>query len=257
VDEALTGQMALVRRLVELGRAARANSGVRTRQPLARALVGARGWDSLPDELRGHIAEELNVSALESLSAAGRELVDYSAKANFRALGRRFGKRTPEVAAAIAAADAGALSVALREGTASVAVGDEVVSLSPEEVVVTETPRSGWAVVREGETVALDLTITPELRRAGLAREVVRLVQEARRAAGLEVTDRIELRWAASDPETAQALREHAGVVAGEVLATSFGEAAEPPVDSSEVREPGLGLTFWLRRRPRLASEQP
>jgi isoleucyl-tRNA synthetase len=248
VDEQLTAQMALVRRLVELGRAARADSGVRTRQPLGRALVGAPGWATLPDELRAQVAEELNVVELESLASAGDDLVDYAAKANFRALGKRFGKRTPAVAAAIAAADARALARALRSsGRASVELEGEAVDVSAEEVVVSETPRSGWAVVREGETVALDLTITPQLRRAGIAREVIRLVQEARKAAGLDVSDRIRLTWQAEDPETAQALHEHGRLVADEVLASSYAEGAD--LDSGPaVRDRDLGITVWLRR---------
>ena len=124
------------------------------------------------------------------------DLVDRSAKGNFRALGKRFGKQTPVVAAAIAAADARALAESLRaSGTATVVLDGAEVEVSAEDVLLTETPREGWAVVTEGgETVALDLTLTPELRRAGLAREVVRLVQEARKSAGFEVTDRVALR---------------------------------------------------------------
>ena len=95
------------------------------------------------------------------------------------------------------------------------------VPLSADDVIVTERPRSGWAVESAaGETVALDLTVTPELRRAGLVREAIRLVQEARKAAGLEVTDRIELWWEATGSELAEALRAHADEVAAEVLAT-------------------------------------
>ena len=111
VDEALAAQVALVRRVVELGRSARAESKVRNRQPLGRALVGAPGWDALPDELRRQVADELNVRGFGELAG---ELVDRSAKGNFRALGKRFGKDTPTVAAAIAAADAGELAAALR-----------------------------------------------------------------------------------------------------------------------------------------------
>jgi len=176
------------------------------------------------------------------------DLVERSAKGNFRALGRRFGKDTPTVAAAVAAAPADELAAALREhGRAAVVVDGAEVELSADEVLLTETPREGWAVATEsGETVALDLTVTPELRRAGLAREVVRLVQEARKAGGLEVTDRIDLRWAA-DGEVAEALREHAGLVAGEVLATSFAEAE--PADGAPVhRDDDLGLRFTLTR---------
>jgi isoleucyl-tRNA synthetase len=180
-DPVLSSRMALVRRLVEQGRAARADSAVKTRQPLGRALVGAAGWDELPDELRALLADELNVQRLDALSEVGGDLVEVSAKANFRALGKRFGQRTPKVAAAIAAADAAELAAALRgTGSAAVSVDGELVEVGGDEVIVTETPRQGWAVATAGgETVALDLTVTPELRRAGVARDAVRLIQDA------------------------------------------------------------------------------
>ena len=247
VDDTLAAQVALTRRLVELGRAARADSGVKTRQPLSRALVGAQGWSTLPAELREQIAEELNVTRLESLAESGGDLVDYSAKANFRALGKRFGKGTQPVAAAIAAADPAALAAELRAGRpATVLVDGEPVEVTADEVVVTETPREGWAVAREGETVALDLEITPELRRAGLAREVVRAVQEARKNSGLDVADRISLDWHAADPDTAQALREHADLVSAEVLATGYTELDAAPADGLTAAE--LGVTFRLQK---------
>ena len=97
-----------------------------------------------------------------------------------------------------------------------------------------------------GETVALDLELTPELVRAGLAREVVRLVQEARKSSGLEVSDRISLWWQA-DGDTAAALVEHAALVADEVLATSMSRGA-PGAALAEHGDPGLGLRFWLTR---------
>jgi isoleucyl-tRNA synthetase len=247
VDAPLAEQMALVRRLVELGRAARADSGVKTRQPLPRALVAAAGWAGLPADLRAQVADELNVVSVGALADAD-ELVDHGVKANFRALGKRFGQRTPLVAAAVAAADPGAVAAALAAtGAATVEVEGEPVVLAADEVVVTETPRAGWSVTAAaGETVALDLEITPALRRAGLAREVVRLVQEARKASGFEVSDRIAVWWEASG-ETAEALREHAGLLAEEVLATSL--AAGAPPEALDARsEPALGLTFWLRR---------
>ena len=87
--------------------------------------------------------------------------------------------------------------------------------------MVTETPREGWTVASGGGlTVALDLTMTPELERAGLVREVVRLVQDARKAAGFEVSDRIQLWWTA-DGQLAQALTEAGDALAAEVLATT------------------------------------
>ncbi|WP_404815707.1 isoleucine--tRNA ligase [Streptomyces thermolineatus] len=252
VDPALSEQMALVRRLVELGRATRADSGVKTRQPLRRALIAAAGFEDLGEQLRAQIAEELNVASLASLSEVGGSLVDTSAKANFRALGRRFGKGTQPVAKAVAAADAAALSASLREtGSAVVEVDGESVTLSPDEVIVTETPREGWAVASDsGATVALDLEITPELRRAGLARDAIRLIQEARKNSGLDVADRIALRWESGSAETAEALAEHAGLVADEVLAVDF---ARGTADASGGRgEPfhdeALDLRFSLRK---------
>jgi isoleucyl-tRNA synthetase len=198
------------------------------------------------------VAEELNVGSLEGLGDAGGELVDVTAKGNFRSLGKRFGQRTPVVAAAIAAADAAALADALRStGSATVEVDGESIEVTPEDVLLSETPRSGWAVAADAaETVALDLTITPELRRAGLAREAVRLIQDARKASGLDVSDRIHLWWTADDP-MAEALREHEALVSDEVLATAMTEAdVEGDVEGTdqEFGDADLGLRFRLHR---------
>jgi len=287
IDAALSAHMALARRLVELGRSARAAASVRTRQPLARALVGAAGFQDLPAELRSLVAEELNVRSLDTLAAVGHDLVDFTVKPNFRALGRRFGKSTPAVAAAIAAADAAALAGQLRsEGRASVVADGAAVPLEPDEVIVTQTPRTGWAVASDGgETVALEVSLTPELQREGLAREVIRLVQDARKSDGLDVSDRILLSWRASGPELSAALEEHGPMIAGEVLATGYGpvkpgktalesseaavgaametvaaELGGPPSagsaaggrpESHEHSDAELGLTFWLSRASR------
>ncbi|HEY7145215.1 MAG TPA: isoleucine--tRNA ligase [Streptosporangiaceae bacterium] len=271
VDEELSGQVALTRRLVELGRSARASAGLRVRQPLARALAGAPGFASLPPELRAQVADELNVQALEPLAQAGGELVSYVVKPSFRALGRRFGPRTPTVAAAITAADPAELAARLRrDGSAPVLAGQAEVTVSADEVIVTQTPRSGWAVAADGgETVALDVTLTPQLRREGLAREVIRLVQDARKSDGLDVSDRISLRWRTSDAELARALTEHGPMIAAEVLATDHGPLPPGTVAPGAGREPrarpasqagdqaafehageGLPLTFVIRRQP-------
>lgn len=250
IDPALSERMLLVRRLVELGRATRAESGVKTRQPLSRALVAAAGFEGLSAELRAQITEELNVSSLASLAEVGGSLVDTTAKANFRALGKRFGKGVQAVAAAVAAADAAALSAALRDGgTAVVVVDGETVALSPDEVIITETPREGWSVASDsGATVALDLEITPELRLAGLARDVIRLVQEARKTSGFDVSDRIHVRYDASGAELESALAAHTALIHDEVLAESF--LCGPPEDGfgAPFTDEALGLTFHLRK---------
>ncbi len=244
VDEVLSQQVALVRRLVDLGRQARAESKTKTRQPLSRALVSASGWQALPEELRALVAAELNVVSLEPLAG---DLVDTSVKGNFRSLGKRFGKQTATVAAAVAASDAAALAASLRDrGAATVTVDGEDVEVGPDEVIVTETPRTGWAVATgSGETVALDLEITPALRRAGLVRDVVRLVQDGRKSSGLDVSDRIELWWSA-DGELAEALEEGTARLAEEVLAVQV-TRGRPTADLAPHDDEGLGLQFWLR----------
>ncbi|QVQ53123.1 isoleucine--tRNA ligase [Spiractinospora alimapuensis] len=248
VDPALSERMALARRLVELGRSARVESRVRTRQPLGRALVGARDFADLPEQLREQVAEELNVQTLDALSTVGAGLVEFSVKPNFRALGKRFGKRTPRIAAALTEADAASVVEQVRDtGWAHVRVDGEPVDVSAEEVLVTERPREGWAVASGGgETVALDLSVTPELERAGVAREVIRVVQEARKNSGLEITDRIHLWWESSSELTAGALRDHETTIAGEVLADEVVEG-HPDVETSAAESADLDLRVWLR----------
>ncbi len=253
IDRQLSAEMALTRRLVELGRSARAAAAVQTRQPLPRALVAASGFAGLAPELRAEIATELNVRSLDTLTTVADDLVDHVVKPNFRALGRRFGKRTPAVAGALSAADPAAVAAAMRsEGEFSVLVDGAPVLLGADDVIVTQTPRSGWTVATEGgETVALEVAITPELRREGLAREVIRLVQDARKSDGLHVSDRIVLWWQASDTELAAALTEHGSLIASEVLAVEFRAGQPDPAADGAVgihEEQDLGLTFWLRR---------
>jgi isoleucyl-tRNA synthetase len=244
-DDELVAQVALVRRLVELGRSARTSARVRTRQPLARAVVAAPGWASLPRDLVAEVADELNVADLDELAAVEGALVDVSVKIDFRAVGRRLGKQVQAVAKAVAAADAAELTAAYRAGTAAVDVDGARVPLEEGDLIVTETPREGWTVASGGGlTVALDLTLTPELERAGLVREAVRLVQEARKSSGLDVSDRIELWWTADGP-LAQALEEHAEQLAGEVLATTV--HARRAGEGPGVEGPD-GSRFWVAR---------
>ncbi|MCM2428981.1 isoleucine--tRNA ligase [Streptomyces sp. RKAG337] len=250
INPTLSEQMLLVRRLVELGRATRAESGVKTRQPLSRALVAVAGFESLDPALHTQITEELNVLSLASLSEVGGSLVDTTAKANFRALGKRFGKGVQDVAKAVAAADAAALSAALRDGTATVEFNGERIPLSPDEVIITETPREGWSVASDsGATVALDLEITPELRLAGLARDAIRLIQEARKNSGLDVADRIAVRWQSASDDLTTALTEHATLIADEVLATDFAQGTPDATYGEAFTDDQLGLTFHLRKQ--------
>ena len=248
----LTAQMALVRRLVELGRAARAESGVKTRQPLGRALVSAAGWPSVSAELRREIADELNVLVLDDLHEADA-VIEVTVKPNFRALGAKFGPQTKQVADALLRRPAAATAAELRtSGEIAAVLGDGTTrTLSAADVIVNQSPADGWTVATDGpETVALDLELTPQLRRLGILRDIVRAVQQARKDAGLDITDRIELHWTVGGAEEpALAVREYSHELAREVLATSINEGRPAhPDDFYEGDDDELGLRFWLQR---------
>ncbi|HEX2296775.1 MAG TPA: isoleucine--tRNA ligase [Actinomycetota bacterium] len=229
-DDDLRRRMALVRRLVTAGRSARTDAKVRVRQPLAKAIVvlPAAEVDDLA-ALEELLAEELNVKEVE-VARGLAELVTYTVKPNFKALGPRFGKQVKDVAAALGAADAHDLVAALeRDGAATLEVGDEHVALSREELDVRVSGREGFSLAQDGPYgVALDLDVTPELAAEGAAREVVRAVQDLRKSSGLAVEDRIELWLSTDDEAVVAALRRHGDFVAREVLAVRT-ELAPPP----------------------------
>ena len=224
IDLVLSDSVQLTRRLVELGRSARAESKVKIRQPLSRALVAAAGWSKVDPEIAAHVADELNVQKLDDISVAGADLVNISIKANFKSIGARYGADVQEIAKAIASADATSLVKELRaHQSADITYGSaKSASLTIEDLVVTETPKAGWSVAsHSGESVALDLELTPELIQAGLAREIIRAIQEERKQSGFDISDRINVSWSAP-AAVAQALIANQDLIGEEVLALSF-----------------------------------
>ncbi len=219
INAALNEQVAMTRRVVELGRSARAESAIKIRQPLQRALISAQGWASLPEDMKAQISDELNVIELEDIANADGDLVDISVKANFKSLGAKYGKAVQDVAKLVAAADATALVKGLRS-TGSATLGDFAIDI--DDLVVTEVPKSGWMVAsHDGESVALDLALSPELIASGNVREVIRLIQERRKSDGFDISDRISVRWSAP-AELADVIANHAAHISDEVLALSF-----------------------------------
>jgi isoleucyl-tRNA synthetase len=215
----LNKQVAMTRRVVELGRAARAESAVKIRQPLQRALISASGWSSLPVEMKEQISDELNVLDLADIADADGDLVDVSIKANFKSLGAKYGKAVQDVAKIIASADAISLVKQLRT-SGKATVGSFEIEL--EDLVITEVPKSGWMVAsHDGESLALDLALSPELIAAGQVREIIRAIQERRKSDGFDISDRIEVRWNASESlvHTWVASAEH---ISAEVLARAM-----------------------------------
>ena len=232
IDLNLGAQVALTRRIVELGRATRAESGIKIRQPLGRALIAASGWATLPEQMREQIADELNVLDLADIATAGGDLVDISVKANFKTLGAKFGGQVQEISKAIAAADATALVKSLRTA-GSASLGQWEITLA--DLVITEVPKSGWSVSsHDGESVALDLELTPALVAAGNVREVIRFIQERRKSDGFEISDRIAIKWNARD-EIVAAIESDSKHIADEVLALSMERDASLAISDGEI----------------------
>jgi isoleucyl-tRNA synthetase len=221
-DPELEQGMEAVRLTVELGRAARAQAKAKVRQPLRRAVIVANDAERAAIEARAAlVTAELNVKELDFVSDES-ELVSYSAKPNYRALGPRFGKKMPQVAAAVEALDAAHVAAVLAEGgEIGIAIDGTDHSLGSDDVTLALQPLEGYEVEAEaGHAVALQLELDDDLRREGLAREIVHAVQNARKAAGLEITDRIDLTLT-GDPDLIQAAQAHQDYLAGEVLATT------------------------------------
>ena len=232
IDVNLGSQVSLTRRIVELGRATRAESGIKIRQPLGRALIAASGWSTLPEQMREQIADELNVQNLQDIASADGDLVDISVKANFKSLGAKFGGAVQEISKAIASTDPTALVKTLRS-VGNTTVGTWEIAL--DDLVITEVPKSGWSVSsHDGESVALDLELTPALIAAGSVREVIRFIQERRKSDGFDISDRIILTWNATD-EIAAAIESDKQHIADEVLAISMTRDTSLAVVDTEV----------------------
>jgi isoleucyl-tRNA synthetase len=239
-DPALETGMEAVRLTVELGRAARAQAKAKVRQPLRRAVIVANDAEREAIEARaGLVTAELNVKELDFVTDEG-ELVSYTAKPNYRALGPRFGKKMPQVAAAVAALDAAHVAAVLADGgEIGIAIDGVDHTLGPDDVTLALQPLDGYEVEAEaGHAVALQLELDDELRREGLAREIVHAVQIARKEAGLEITDRIAL-GLGGDEDLLAAARAHEDYLAGEVLATSVayeaGEGIAAKIDGRQL----------------------
>ena len=243
-NDALLADIGVVQKVVGLARAARGQSGVRTRQPLSRLLVRAPD-DASHKALDGHkeqILEELNVKAIEFI-ARDAGLVNYRIKPNLPVLGKRYGKRLPAVRAALADADGAAIAGSTSRGeTFELAVDGESLTLEPGDVLVETSSAEGYACGEDGGYLtALDTSLTDELVREGLARELVRSIQEARKQAGLEVSDRIVLGITGSAGVEA-ALDEHREYVMAETLASRWNTAIESPLHSEDK---ALGGESW------------
>ena len=239
--------MATARETVRLGLAARGAAKLKVRQPLHEAVVVAAGRErEAIERLADVVREELNVKELRFVSEAD-ELGSYAVKPNYRSLGPRFGKAMPQVAQAVAALDPQHVVDALRGGgTVGVFVEGRDHDLGADDLQLALQPLEGYQLEREGShAVALELALDDALRREGLAREVVHAVQNARKAAGLAVEDRIALALGGDD-ELLAAARAHEAYLTGEVLAVSV--AYDGSADGEAARIEGRELRIAVAR---------
>jgi isoleucyl-tRNA synthetase len=193
IDAGLLADAAIARQVVTLGHSTRANNNLKVRQPLAKCIVVVPdGSRASVERMAEVIADELNVKAVE-LAANEADLVSYKLLPDNKKLGPKFGAKFPALRQALAAADAGAVVAAIRSGQpAVVGSGDNTFELAPDEILVTPQPREGFAVASEGSVVvALDTALTPELVQEGMARDVVRRIQDLRKKADFAISDHI------------------------------------------------------------------
>ena len=243
----LLSAMNTVRRLASLARAARESRNLKVRQPLARmqlAVPAAAQGPALSD-LLDILAAEVNVKAVQVV-ASDHDLVRLRGKANFRTLGKRYGKDTPRAAAAVAGLDANELQ-RLEQGET---VQNGEWEFRPEDVTVAREVASEWLVQADGPyVVALDPELSDDLVQEGLAREVVNRVQRLRKEAGYEYTTRIELSVTGAEDVVA-ATRAFQGFVEGETLARRmvFDATLDEPDLQRDVDIEGRRTTIALRR---------
>jgi len=238
IDGALEARMQLVRRVVSLGRRLREEQKLKVRQPLPRLTVVTRSREAGAAALAtaALIREELNVKSVET-SADEAGFCTLSLKPNFANLKGRAGPKLKEIGQGLASWSFA--EVARLEAGESLPLAGESIALS--DVLLQRKPAPGRAVATEGDvTLVLDTALTPELVEEGLAREFVSVLQQARKATGLEVSDRVRVVWDSEDPEVASAIERHAATIGEEVLAVDLrresGAATSESINGRPVR---------------------
>jgi isoleucyl-tRNA synthetase len=254
IDEQLSADMESLLRLVTLGSAARNSVKIKVRQPLAELKVsGGKAEQRAVERFADQLCEELNLMRVTWHDPAAGPLLSAAVKANMKALGPKFGPRLQEVKAAVEGLPAAVLDDTIKAGQPlEIACPNGDVTLGAADITISYQAQDGWAGVADrGTQVALDTRITEALAREGMAREVVRYVQETRKGAGLEMEDRIELHLAADSDKLREAITAHRDYIAGETLARVW---ADQPLNGEahqvKVSVDGQPLRVELRKVP-------
>jgi len=254
IDARLSEDMDALLRLVSLGSAARNIVKIKVRQPLAEIKVQA-GTDAdreAVERFADQMAEELNLKKVTLHHAGNGSLLQYEVKANMKSLGPKFGNRLKAVQVAIAAADPAVLAEKVQAGqTVELQCSDGPATLEPTDLIVQPKVGEGFAGLADrGTQLLLDARITPELAQEGMAREVIRYVQNARKDAGLNMEDRIVLYLGATSETLAKAIVTHLAYIAAETLTAMWADQPlGPGAFRIEVRIEGQSLVIELRKK--------
>ncbi|MBI1855268.1 MAG: class I tRNA ligase family protein, partial [Chloroflexi bacterium] len=238
IDDSLNREMGLVMKLVSLGHQARQKANRKVRQPLKEAAfsLGNMSDRKAVETFAGLIEDELNVKTVRLLDTS-TEAVSHTVKPFSKQLGQKYGNKFPAIQKAILAMNGEEIARALLSGgSVKVQAAGETYNILPDEVEVKAQAREGFAVAEEGAYVAALVTeLTPELVQEGQAREFVRRVQDLRKSANLDVSDRVNL-FVAASAALRSALETHREYITAETLAVSL-VFAEPPADASSVED--------------------
>ena len=243
VDKDLEERMALAQQATSLILGIRKKVNIPVRQPLQKVMIPVIS-DKVRrqlDQVKGIILTEVNVKEMEFIEDASG-IMTLRIKPNFKVLGKTYGARMKEIAAAFGTLDQPVISAIQKAETAGEAYtlalpGGDVV-LNPGDYAISSEDVEGWQVASEGSlTVALDIEVTPQLRLEGLSRELVNRIQNLRKASGFEVTDRIHTVVYSDDPALAEALQVYSDYIKSQTLSLSIGleKAADAPADAAEV----------------------
>jgi isoleucyl-tRNA synthetase len=232
IDEELMADMDLAIEVCGLGRSARSRSGIKLRQPLSKVIV-VFDEQSLCRirRLKELIVDELNVKEIH-LSTEKEEVLEYAVKLRPEILGRKYGRLFPKIREAIERMDAKDLAEAFTSGkSVTLEIEGRQVEVLPEEAEVLTHPREGYSIAEEGGLlVAADVRLTDELRKEGLARDIVRRIQNQRKEAGFKIADWIETYYKAG-PQLSTVFEEFSGYIANETLSKAI-LRSEPPKDA-------------------------
>jgi len=234
-DEELEFKMATVQKAVSMGRSLRNQFNIKNRQPLSSVALVTRNADEkkVLAEMEDSVREELNVKRVV-FHDREEELVEYKAKANFRTLGKELGPLMKAAAQKIASLSQEEIQSVLEGSRLALEIEGESVELTEEKIIVERIEKSGLKVVNDGTlTVGLDTNITDDLKKEGLARDLVRGIQNLRKEAGLSVTDRIALQ-VFGDEDLKSAFEMFSDFVAGETLCVKI-EFNENAKDGSKI----------------------